>query len=48
MRKIRDIVDVKEDIRNRFLEVKVFNNNILLIDCCSGEVVKIGEVKSDL
>ena len=47
MRKLKDIVDVKEDIRNRFLEVEVFNNNILLVDCCSGEAVKIGEVTND-
>ena len=46
MRKVKDIIDVKEDIRNNILEVKVFNNNILLVDRYSGEAVKIGEVKS--
>lgn len=46
MRKVKDIMDVKEDIRSNILEVKVFNNNILLVDRYSGEAVKIGEVKS--
>ena len=47
MRKVKDIMDVKEDIYNRILEVKVFNNNILLVDRYSGEAVKIGEIKKD-
>ena len=46
MRNIKDIMDVKEDIyKNKVLEVKVFNNNILLVDRYSGEAVKIGEIK---
>ena len=44
MRKVKDIMDVKEDIRNNYLEIKVLRNNILLIDKRSGEAVKIGEV----
>lgn len=47
MRKVKDIMDVKEDIRSNILEVKVFKNNILLVDRYSGEAVKIGEIKND-
>ena len=47
MRRIKDIMDVKQDIVDRILEVKVFNNNILLVDRYSGEAVKIGEIKDD-
>lgn len=47
MRRIKDIMDVKQDIRDNILEVKVFNNNILLVDRYSGEAVKIGEIKND-
>lgn len=47
MRKIKDILDVKEDIKNGILEVKVQRNNILLVDRSSGEAVKIGEVKNE-
>ena len=48
MRNIKDIMDVKEDIyKNKVLEVKVFNNNILLVDRYSGEAVKIGEIKKE-
>lgn len=47
MRKVKDIMYVKEDIYNKILEVKVFNNNILLVDRYSGEAVKIGEIKKD-
>ena len=47
MRRIKDIMDVKQDIIDRILEVKVFNNNILLVDRYSGEAVKIGEIKND-
>lgn len=47
MRRIKDIMDVKQDIVDRILEVKVFNNNILLVDRYSGEAVKIGEIKND-
>lgn len=45
MRRIKDIMDVKQDVLDYILEVKVFNNNILLVDRYSGEAVKIGEVK---
>lgn len=47
MRKVKDILDVKEDIKNGILEVKVSYNNILLVDCSSGEAVKIGEIKNE-
>ena len=47
MRRIKDIMDVKQDILDSILEVKVFNNNILLVDRYSGEAVKIGEIKND-
>lgn len=47
MRRIRDIMDVKQDILDSILEVKVFNNNILLVDRYSGEAVKIGEIKHE-
>ena len=44
-RRVRDIMDVKHDIKDRHLEVKVHGNNILLCDRYSGEAVKIGEIK---
>ena len=47
MRRIKDIMDVKQDVLENILEVKVFNNNILLVDRYSGEAVKIGEIKND-
>ena len=47
MRKVKDIMNVKEDIRNNYLEVKVLKNNILLVDRYSGEAVKIGEIKHE-
>ena len=47
MRRIKDIMDVKQDVLENILEVKVFNNNILLVDRYSGEAVKIGEIKDD-
>lgn len=47
MRRIKDIMDVKQDIRDNILEVKVFDNNILLVDRYSGEAVKIGEIKNN-
>lgn len=40
-------MDVKQDILDSILEVKVFNNNILLVDRYSGEAVKIGEIKHE-
>lgn len=46
MRRIKDIMDIKQDISDGILEVKTYNNNILLVDYYSGEAVKIGEVKS--
>ena len=46
MRRIKDIMDIKQDIFDDILEVKIYNNNILLVDRYSGEAVKIGEVKS--
>ena len=46
MRRIKDIMDVKQDVLDNILEVKVFNNNILLVDRYSGEAVKIGEIKN--
>ena len=39
-------MDVKQDVIEHILEVKVFNNNILLVDRYSGEAVKIGEIKN--
>ena len=47
MRRIKDILDVKLDIADNILEVKVLRNNILLVDRSSGEAVKIGEIKKD-
>ena len=47
MRRVKDIMDVKCDIRDRYLEVKVHGDNILLCDRYSGEAVKIGEIKKD-
>lgn len=46
MRRIKDVMDIKQDIFDGILEVKTYNNNILLVDYYSGEAVKIGEVKS--
>ena len=45
MRYVKDIMDVKRDIMERILEVKIHGNNILLCDRYSGEAVKIGEVQ---
>lgn len=42
-----DIVDVKRDVKDGFLEVKIHGNNILLCDRYTGEAVKVGEVKKD-
>lgn len=47
MRRIKDILDVKLDIADNILEVKVHRNNILLVDRYSGEAVKIGEVNNE-
>ena len=47
MRYVKDIMDVKRDIYDKHLEVKIHGNNILLCDLRSGEAVKIGEVKKD-
>ena len=47
MRHVKDIMDVKRDIYDRYLEVKIHGNNILLCDRYSGEAVKIGEVKKE-
>ena len=38
-------MDVRRDIIDRHLEVKVYGNNILLCDRYSGEAVKIGEIR---
>lgn len=46
MRRIKDIVDVKKDILDQHLEVKVHNGNILLCDRHSGEAVKIGNANN--
>ena len=48
MQRIKDIVDVKKDILDQHLEVKVHNGNILLCDRHSGEAVKIGETSKEV
>lgn len=47
MRKIKDILDVRSDINDGYLEVKIQRQNILLVDKYSGEAVKIGEIKKE-
>lgn len=47
MRKVKDILDVKSDINEGYLEVKIQRQNILLVDKYSGEAIKIGEVKKE-
>ncbi len=47
MRMTKDIMDVKHDIRENYIKVTIYGNNILLCDRYSGEAVKIGEIKKD-
>lgn len=47
MRYVKDIMDVKRDVKEGNLEVKIHGINILLCDRYTGEAVKIGEVKKD-
>lgn len=48
MRYTKDIVDVKRDVEGKFLEVKIYGDNIILCDLQSGEAVKVGEVKKEV